>query len=132
VAKLFAKRFAVVRFTSAGVLDTAFGTDGLATATFAVNSNERAFGVGIGQGGNIVLAGDTSMTTGAPAFAVTRFTSSGALDKSFNGTGIVTTPIRKLSTALAMTFTSENDLSTELITVAGFSDGDFALARYWP
>lgn len=72
----------LARYTTAGVLDTTFGGDGI--VTLPVGSDNEFTGVAIQPDGRIVAAG----TIWSPnRILVARFTSSGALDTTFNGTG---------------------------------------------
>ncbi|MCX5923099.1 MAG: hypothetical protein NTU89_00880 [Candidatus Dependentiae bacterium] len=64
--------FAVARYTSAGILDTDFGTAGITTTQIG-SGNSGAFGVTIDSDGNIVLVG--SLYNGSNyLFAVARYT----------------------------------------------------------
>ena len=119
--------FALVRYTSAGVLDAGFGTGGKVTTAIG-SSNERAYGVAIQADGNIVLAGWSHSPT-KNDFAVVRYTSAGALDGGFGTGGKVTTAVG-----------SGNDIgqgiaiqADGMIVVAGYSLNatyDFAAVRY--
>lgn len=80
----YAGEFGVMRFTSTGALDTSFDGDGMAFLPGAWSSvSGNALRV---TGGGIVMAG-TAQTSNGGDVAVARFTSAGALDLTFNGTG---------------------------------------------
>ena len=74
-----------------GDLDVTFGTGGKVT-TFIGSRDDRGLSVAVQSDGKIVVAGYSS-NGGNLDIALVRYTSTGALDASFNGTGKVTTPI---------------------------------------
>lgn len=76
--------FSVARLTVDGDLDLSFGTAGVASTDFA-GDHDFVHGLALQSDGSIVLAGQSSNTTG-PDFALARFTSTGVLDTGF-GTG---------------------------------------------
>lgn len=75
--------FAVVRYTTAGALDSSFSDDGIATFGSA-QKTEFASGVAIQADGKIVVAG-----TAAGHPLVVRYNTNGTLDSSFDGDGAV-------------------------------------------
>lgn len=121
--------FAIARFNTDGKLDTTFNGTGIVTLSIG-NGNDDAQGVAVDSSGRIVVAG-FSTTNGNKDFAVARFNTDGTLDKTFNGTGIVTTD-----------FAGHNDQgqgvtidSSGRIVVGGSASLDgstnrFAIARY--
>lgn len=77
--------FAVVRFSSSGLLETGFGAGGFALVDFSANS-DSAFGVAIQSDDKIVVTGYTD--DGAQNdMAVARLDSNGLLDESFGVEG---------------------------------------------
>lgn len=65
--------FAVARYTSAGALDSAFGSNGKATATFG-NPFNNAWDIAAQPDGKVVVAGGTSdLARGVTDFALARF-----------------------------------------------------------
>ena len=76
--------FGVARFTSAGILDTTFGNQGAITTDFG-KSNDFANGVAIDRSGRIVVVGSTDVSGSEYkyGFALARYTTTGALDKTF-------------------------------------------------
>ena len=79
-------RWFAARYTSAGVLDTSFGSAGeirLGAATCHAATLDTA--------GRIVVVGTT--TTAYQRFFVSRLTANGSLDPTFNGTGSVATDL---------------------------------------
>ena len=140
--------FALARYLPNGDLDTTFGTpdtSGLArtgqvTTDFADlwetnKSSDEAFAVAIQSDGKIVVAGTSSAArgdVGVAVFALARYLPNGDLDTTFGNpeisglarTGKVTTDFAGNAQAFAVAIQGDK------IVVAGFSDGDFALARY--
>jgi uncharacterized delta-60 repeat protein len=131
--------FAVVRLNANGSSDTSFDGDGFATTEPGLAGNtDEAFGLVV-QGGAITLAGYARVGAGNTNedFALARFTSSGALDPTFDTDGKVTRPV------------SAGTLNDRAADLAVQSDGklvaaggaivagppfhsDFALARFHP
>lgn len=79
------------RTLASGDLDTSFDSDGKATADFGT-FDDAGHAVAIDGDGKIVVAGFVS-TGGNRDFAVMRFTTSGALDSTWDGDGLARTPI---------------------------------------
>ncbi|HEY0459456.1 MAG TPA: FG-GAP-like repeat-containing protein [Pyrinomonadaceae bacterium] len=110
-----------VKLTSAGVLDSTFGSGGLFVSTFgAPGASLNA--VALQADGTLIAVGGTS--TGN--FVVAKLTSTGALDAAFGSGGFVTTD-----------FNSGNDVAASValqpdgkIVVGGNSSNDCAAARY--
>ncbi len=80
--------FALVRYTSNGILDTTFGTGGKVTT--AVGSNAYGRSVAIQPDGKIVVAGYTYVNP-KYVFVVVRYNTNGSLDTAFGTGGKVTT-----------------------------------------
>ena len=80
--------FAVVRYTPAGLLDSAFASDGITEIDLGVPG-----GIDIDADTKIVVAGthNSGIATGQSNFALWRFTSTGDRDSTFDGDGLVTT-----------------------------------------
>jgi uncharacterized delta-60 repeat protein len=123
VAGIGDDKVAVARYTKSGILDPTFGAGGKVTT--AVGSRSSAGAVTLQPDGKIVVAGRT--TSGSDyAFALVRYTSTGALDPSFGTGGIVTTPFGEgFAGARAIVLQPDGKL-----VVAGIAGTDFALARY--
>ncbi|OHE06177.1 DUF4347 domain-containing protein [Sulfurimonas sp. RIFOXYB12_FULL_35_9] len=81
----------IVKYTSSGVLDTDFGTDGIAWT--GIENNAEAGAIKIDANGKIVLAGSFDGTYDNSDIALARFNANGILDESFgtNGTTIFNT-----------------------------------------
>jgi uncharacterized delta-60 repeat protein len=98
----------VLRYTTAGVLDTLFDADG--QQTLDLGSNELGLDVAIQSDGKIVVAGAAD---GAGSdFLVARFDDSGALDTTFDGGSIQSD------------FSGNDDIATSLVVQ---SDGKIVL-----
>jgi uncharacterized delta-60 repeat protein len=117
--------FGVLRFTSAGVLDTTFGTGG----AFALDIDGRADearGVAIGAGGYIVVAGSAgTVNTTDQAFAVARLNPSNVLSvqnvaPTLTLSGNATVPV---NTSYALT-TSATDPGTPETRTWSINYGD--------
>ena len=72
VAGTSANDFAIVRYTSAGALDTGFGTGGKVTTDIGTSTFDSAQSLVIQADSKIVVAGRSSAGA-APSFAVTRY-----------------------------------------------------------
>jgi uncharacterized delta-60 repeat protein len=77
--------FAVARFNGDGMLDSGFGTSGLATVAFSTQ-NDTARAVALQADNKIVVVGQSSNLMG-PDFGVARFDAAGALDGTFGDGG---------------------------------------------
>jgi len=122
----------VARLTVDGSLDRTFSGDGLRHIPLPDNGGE-IFGMALQPDGRILLAGYAVVPYPAVYdFAVVRLLPNGALDRTFGGDGVVTTPIRSGSDmAQAISIQPDGKL-----VVAGWSavgvDLGAALARYRP
>ena len=120
---------AVVRYLANGSLDTTFSTDGKVTLGSTLSHD---YGLGVAMSGTKVVVGGFAkvIATGAESFAVARFTSAGAADTTFNGTGTVTTNIGGTEDRInAIAVQSDNKIVGAGYAVeAGVRK--FALARY--
>ena len=80
----------VVRLAPTGQLDSTFGTDG---EYVFPQDGPTVTNVAVQADGKVVAAGLT-YNVSAPYFAVTRLTTAGALDTTYNGTGSATAPLQ--------------------------------------
>ncbi|TKK65383.1 T9SS type A sorting domain-containing protein [Ilyomonas limi] len=110
--------FALARYTANGVLDASFGVNGKVTTNF--NNSYGGVNSIATQGNKIIIGGFSG-----DDFALARYTADGTLDSSFGGKGIVTTDFNNAQD-LAYSMVVEGDK----IILAGFSNNNFALARY--
>ena len=127
--------FAIARYTSAGVLDTSFGTGGKVSTAFGTGvgagNTGDGYSIAVQADGKLVVAGYVLNGTNND-FAVARYNTDGTLDTTFDSDGKLTTDL---------TGARSNDIATSVIIqadgkilVAGEShDGtnyNFALTRY--
>ncbi|HEX3565518.1 MAG TPA: Ig-like domain repeat protein, partial [Acidimicrobiales bacterium] len=83
---------AVARYTSAGALDTSFGTAGIAITPIGTNQDAAGRAVALQTDGQIVVGGYFQAAVGGDDLALLRYNASnGQLDTSFGTGGIVTT-----------------------------------------
>lgn len=82
-------RWTLARYSSVGVLDGTFGSGGIVTST--LQNGSTIYGIVLQADGKIVVSG-TVIGNFGPFFAVGRYTTSGALDLTFNGTGVGQNP----------------------------------------
>lgn len=141
-------QLAIWRFLSGGTPDTSFGggtghvlSSGTSGAAGATGSSEldAATAVNLDSSGNIVVAGNSTNSSLGKEVAIWRYTSSGALDTSFNGSGIA---ISGQTGAAGATGSSETDVaygakidSSGNIVISGASDSasggpELAIWRY--
>ena len=123
----FSSDIALARYTSAGALDTTFGTGGKVTTAIG-SGNDFARAMAIDGDGKIVVAGSSRNVGDTDDFALARYTSAGALDTTFGTGGKVTTAISSgtgADEANAVALQSDGK-----IVVAGIANNDIALARY--
>ena len=106
--------FSVVRYTSAGALDTGFGTGG--KKQVSVGTNDGATGIAIQSDGKIVVTGYAQVSTPDYDWCAIRLTSAGALDTGFGSSGI------------AIIDTGTGNENGDGIAVALQSDGSVILA----
>ena len=86
--------FQVTRLTTGGQLDNSFnGTGTVVTQIGPTDSESTADAIAIQSDGKIVVAGNGTTSTGSMDFQVARYTNTGNLDTSFNGSGTEDIPI---------------------------------------
>jgi uncharacterized delta-60 repeat protein len=127
--------FALIRYDSAGALDTTFGAGaGYVTTDFGSSAHDRAYAMAVQSDGKIVVAGETRRTDGASDMALARYNADGSLDTGFGTSGKATLAFAQTSTIYDVALQSDGK-----IVVAGYvrvleSDGiyrsHFALARF--
>ncbi|TAN49177.1 MAG: DUF642 domain-containing protein [Methylococcaceae bacterium] len=121
-------RFALARYNAGGSLDHGFSFDGrlgtvISGAVYDVRHVlDQVLSVTAQADGNILVAGTASLDGN---LALARYLSNGSLDDSFDGDGMLTTYFA--GGAAITTVARQPD---DKILVAGFSGGNFALARY--
>jgi uncharacterized delta-60 repeat protein len=127
----FTPYFALVRYNPNGSIDTSFDGDGKVTIRTL-----SAFGssVAVQPDGKIVAAGGSN-SSGGPTdiFALTRYNPNGSIDTTFDGDGVVTTPMLEGGSHVYSIVL----LPDGRIVAGGWTGGtlpdrifDFAVARY--
>jgi uncharacterized delta-60 repeat protein len=119
-------KIAIVRYNADGSLDSSFGGSGINEATIYTEINAGT-SVVIQPDGKIVVAGYTANASLDHDFFVMRITTTGTADTSFNQSGVVTTDIGGDMYSYILDAVIQSDGK---ILVAGYSNKDFALARY--
>jgi uncharacterized delta-60 repeat protein len=122
---------ALVRYNPDGSLDTTFDGDGIVITSLGPK-NDIAQGMVVQSDGRIVVAGSTNRIDRGKLrsdFALVRYNPDGSLDPTFNGDGIVTTPMRPGQADQSMDLILAED---GRLVAAGRSGRDVALARYNP
>ncbi|TVS12967.1 MAG: hypothetical protein EA419_03230 [Wenzhouxiangella sp.] len=122
VGRTMDEDFLVMRFTTAGQLDTDFGSNGIVTGSFDANAEQEAFSVAVLDDDSMIVAGggirpgfgDGSTTS------LLKLTADGSLDTSFNGTGKVAITIEGQSWARSVVVDSDGRF-----LVGGFSGPDY-------
>jgi len=121
----------LVRYTSAGVLDRTFGTNGITVTTFAGIAFDP-FGFAVQKNGDILVGGVATTTSGLNKFGLARYTSSGVLDTTFGTKGFVITKVGTRSDAPSALLLQPNGQ----IVMGGFEvaegniSGMMSLVRY--
>jgi uncharacterized delta-60 repeat protein len=115
-------------YTSAGVPDTTFGANGITVTTFPdITFDPTVFAVQ--TNGDILVGGMATNSKGLTEFGLARYTSSGVLDATFGGGGLVITLVgTKSGTPTALLLQPNGQ-----IVIGGFAaDGGkhLALVRY--
>src|SRR5580658_7583215 len=120
----------LVRYTSAGELDTTFGTNGITVTTFAGISFDP-FGFAVQKNGGILIGGVATTTSGLNKFGMARYTSNGVLDTTFGTNGLVTTKVGTRSDApSALLLQPNGQIVMGGFEVAGGNIPGMSLVRY--
>jgi uncharacterized delta-60 repeat protein len=120
----------LVRYTSAGELDTTFGTNGITVTAFA-GIGFDPFGFAVQKNGHILIGG-VATKSGRNEFGLARYTATGVLDTTFGTGGLVRTKVGARSDAPSALLLQPNGQ----IVMGGFevAEGNFpgmmSLVRY--
>jgi uncharacterized delta-60 repeat protein len=115
--------FITARYTTAGVLDTTFSTDGFDLQNIGGAGADQAMAVVIQTNGMIVVGGFNGGN-----FALVRYTTAGALDANFSGDGIQNVNFGGTDRANALALQTDGKiLIGGYAPLSGFDD--FAIAR---
>ncbi|MDH3379700.1 MAG: hypothetical protein OEQ39_22475 [Gammaproteobacteria bacterium] len=121
--------FGLVRYNIDGSFDTGFGTNGVVVSD--VSADALPWAIALQPDGKILVVGQGRPPSGQLGFAVVRYDTTGSLDSTFSGDGIVLTDPEiqgAIDDASALVVQPDGK-----ILVAGsstFGDADVALARY--
>ncbi|MFN8595074.1 MAG: Ig-like domain-containing protein [Anaerolineae bacterium] len=118
--------FTLARYISTtGALDPSFGTGGIVTTSLSAGA-DIAHALAVQNDGKLVVAGEANAQ-----FAMARYTITGTLDTTFNGTGFVTTTIVGSNNIAHAVLIQPADGKIILVgEVNPGSSNDFALVRY--
>ncbi|MCA1832344.1 MAG: hypothetical protein ABR548_06360 [Actinomycetota bacterium] len=125
--------FIVARYTSAGILDSSFGSSGKVTTSFS--GFDYAYALAIQPDGKVIAAG-TAQNGSGTNFALARYNANGTLDSSFGSSGKVSTSFSPLfSNAVTSGAAGAVLLQGDRIIAAGNAGASggaerFAVARY--
>src|SRR5580704_16615512 len=120
----------LVRYTSAGELDTTFGMNGITVTAFA-GIGFDPFGFAVQKNGDILIGG-VATKSGRSEFGLARYTATGVLDTTFGTRGLVRTKVGARSDAPSALLLQPNGQ----IVMGGFevAEGNFpgmmSLVRY--
>ena len=121
--------FAVVRYTSAGVLDATFSTDGKLTTDFN-SRGDVAFAVAVDSAGRIIVGGGAGGADGIDDLGLVRYTTAGALDATFDTDGKATTDVAGGTASIqGLAIAGDDKVVAVGKAHSGVSD-DFVVARY--
>ena len=125
-------QIALARFTSAGVLDSTFGTGGWTVVNFGF-STIYALAAAEQSDGKIVVTGELDDGGQNPAnsehFYVARFTSDGQVDKKFGKNGITVIDFGFDSQSLDVAIAADGKIVIAGLVLKSGADWDWALAR---
>jgi uncharacterized delta-60 repeat protein len=113
----------LLRYTSAGLPDSAFGNNGVVYYDHGLKSDQGT-SVMIQPDGKILVAGNMDSVT--TDFALFRYTSTGVLDNSFGTGGIVVTDFSNNDFAYTMLLQPDR----KIVLAGQASTADFGLLRY--
>ena len=120
-----AYNFALTRYSASGVLDTAFGNNGIVITDFN-GRNDYPHGITVDSQDNILVVGRTSVVSQGDDVALVRYSSSdGAIDASFGDNGQVLLDLSGRSDA---GYDLQLDAAGNIV-VTGRADGQLALLR---
>ena len=117
--------FALARYSSAGVLDSTFGTSGKTTTDFA-GAADQVFATAQTSDSKIVAVGVAFNGNKSNDYALAQYSTDGVIDTSFGSSGKVTTDSpggNDVARGIAIQ-------SDGKIVVAGGNNSDFALCRF--
>jgi uncharacterized delta-60 repeat protein len=130
---------ALVRYNSNGTLDTTFNSSGKVTTPIGTK-NDAATKVVVQSDGKLVVGGYAEYTggwadaypdAGLSHFALARYNTNGTLDTSFNGTGIVISPLNLWDDKIQdLLIQPDGKIVAAGYSANGYTYYDFTVARY--
>ena len=120
---------AVIRYQSNGSIDTTFGVNGIRYIN--IGQFDRAKSITVDANGAVIVAGETNNSGGNSDVFLFRLTAAGAIDTTFNGTGVIRNDVSNGFDDGASSVIVEPDLQ---ILIAGYTvvgtgvSGQFRLA----
>lgn len=121
--------FVIVRYSSEGIIDSTFGTNGI-TITNVGGTDDRAHACVLQPDGKTIIAGFTNRNAGNFDFALARYQTNGTIDPTFGTNGIVVTSLGG-ATDKSTACTLQPDGKIVVVGYANPNGGsDFAVARY--
>ncbi|HWB26527.1 MAG TPA: T9SS type A sorting domain-containing protein [Chitinophagaceae bacterium] len=127
-AKYFSTAFGIARYTSNGIIDSTFGTNGKAEYQFPGNSNNPN-AVALQADGKIVFSGWIN-DGGALEIAMLRYKTGGTIDSSFGLNGAVTTGNGNGIFGYSLVIQPDAKILVGGYTYYAASGNDFAVVRY--
>jgi uncharacterized delta-60 repeat protein len=124
--------FALARYTAGGQLDSSFNGRGVSLTAISPGSSSSANAVAVAPDNSIVAAGfAVDPASGNFAFGLARYMASGQLDRSFNGSGTVLTPLGSQAEANAVAVQPDGKIVAAGDTSSALNaPPTFAVARY--
>ena len=122
--------FFIARYTSAGVLDGTFGTNGITTTDFS-GDYDRAYDIVMQSDNKFVVGGYADNSSGISEFALARYSNSGSLDTTYGTSGKVTTAFNgQDDTCYAIDIDDDDSIVATGYAQVGASEYSVALAKY--
>lgn len=123
----------VIRYTSAGALDTAFAGTGIVQTDLSATVGDAFYSVIVQPDGKIVAAGYANVAAGSDALAVVRYLSNGSLDASFGTGGIVLIDVTAGPDSLrSVTLQPDGKIVAAGTADAGSASSDMVVVRLHP
>lgn len=121
--------FTMVRYTSTGLIDTTFGTNGKVITDIGSGSIDFAQSMQIQPDGKIFLAGYSNVS-GENDYVLVRYDANGKIDLSFGNNGKIITNVSANDFVYSMKIQSDGKI---ILAGASFSNNyDFSMVRYTP
>jgi uncharacterized delta-60 repeat protein len=124
----------VIRYGSAGAVDSSFATGGHASIAVGTAS-AGGTGLALQKDGKVVVVGyATSASAELSDFGVVRLGTDGQLDASFHGDGKLVVPVQPMTPdeAYAVGIQPDGKIVVAGQTLTGAGNFDWAIARIWP